>query len=267
MNAEIASAMGRFFTGGTGPRHSVLTALFIRTGYGEDDPYDPVTGSPNKETRVRTVLLAAMRRTDRVRQLVDGLLAEMRVHGCFDPAQASLDRAVVSAAQQAFGRSEWELTNDGRLQVAGLIDIASGGRPALDEQLDRLRRASDDPALLLGTSKELLESTAKFVLEELGVTYRANADFNELWYHARDRLGIHPASIPDTVPGAQHVKTILQSAWAIADQTNQLRGLQGTGHGRTLPTGITAEMALLVVREACSIVEFTLRVLDRTLGR
>lgn len=153
------------------------------------------------------------------------------------------------------------------MQIAGLIDISTGGRPALDEQLDRLRRASEDPALLLGTAKDLLESTAKFVLEELDLPIRPDADFNELWFHARDRLGIHPRNVSADMPGERHIKSILQSAWSIANQANQLRGLQGTGHGRTLPTGVSAEMALLVVREACSVVEFTLRVLDRELGR
>jgi hypothetical protein len=32
---------------------------------------------------------------------------------------------------------------------------------------------------------------------------------------------------------------IHQSTWQIAEQVNTLRNLQGTGHGRTLPTGIT----------------------------
>ena len=53
----------------------------------------------------------------------------------------------------------------------------------------------------------------------------------------------------------------------IAEQVNVLRGLQGTGHGRTLPTGVSPELALLVVREACSVAEFTLNALDRQRGR
>ena len=61
------------------------------------------------------------------------------------------------------------------------------------------------------------------------------------------------------------IKTVIQSAWNIADSVNQLRYLQGTGHGRTLPAGVTAEMALLVVREACSTAEYVLMTLDRTL--
>jgi hypothetical protein len=53
----------------------------------------------------------------------------------------------------------------------------------------------------------------------------------------------------------------------IAEQVNVLRGLQGTGHGRTLPMGVSPELAMLVVREACSVAEFTLNALDRQRGR
>ena len=62
-------------------------------------------------------------------------------------------------------------------------------------------------------------------------------------------------------------ESIVQSAWTIVEQVNVLRGLQGSGHGRTLPTGVTPEQALLVVREACSVAEFALASLDRQLGR
>src|SRR6266540_2359903 len=62
-------------------------------------------------------------------------------------------------------------------------------------------------------------------------------------------------------------KAVLQSSWKIAEQINELRCIQGTGHGRTLPTGVTAEMALLMVREACSVADFALTTLDRLYGR
>ena len=68
-------------------------------------------------------------------------------------------------------------------------------------------------------------------------------------------------------PGASNIQKVLQNSWSIAEQVNKLRGLQGTGHGRTLPTGVSAEMALLVVREGCSVAEFVLSTLDRATGR
>jgi hypothetical protein len=149
----------------------------------------------------------------------------------------------------------------------GIIDVATGGRAALDDQLTRLRRSTDDPALLLGTAKDLLETVAKYALEELGFPYREGADFAELWYLARERLGIHPKDIDASSPGGSQMRRIIQSAWTIAEAVNELRQQQGTGYGRTLPTGITPSAALLVVREACSVAEFTLNTLDRQLGR
>ncbi len=130
-----------------------------------------------------------------------------------------------------------------------------------------MRRAADDPGQLLGSAKDLLEAVAKFVLQEMDFPAPANADFNPLWHLARDRLGLLPSQVDTTRVGATNIKAILQSSWTIADQVNKLRGLEGAGHGRTLPTGVTTEMALMVVREACNVADLTLLTLDRVTGR
>jgi hypothetical protein len=130
-----------------------------------------------------------------------------------------------------------------------------------------LRRATDDPALLVGTAKEMLESTAKYVLDVFSIPYTASTDFEQLWFHARDRLGLHPKDIDVSRPGGAQVRELLQSSWTIARMTNEVRNVEGTGHGRTLPTAMTTEMALLVVREACSVAQMVLASLDRHLGR
>lgn len=264
---EIGAALGQFFFGGCGPSHSKLSTVFISTGYGLDDPYDDAAQKPNKETRVRSVIQAAKRRPDRARELVDALLVQLRVHGCFDSSRENFNAEAVHVAQRAFSRMGWSLIDEGILRPEGSIDLSTGGRAALDEQLDRLQRATDDPGQLLGTAKDLLEAVAKFVLEEFDVTTPGAPDFDHLWYLARDRLGILPKQVNADLPGGKQIRTILQSSWTIAQQTNELRGLQGSGHGRTLPTGVSAELALLVVREACSVAEYALTQLDRMLGR
>lgn len=262
---EIGGALGRFFFAGAGPSHTRLTGVFAAAGYGDADPYDPVTQQPNKEQRVQTVLRVASRRSARARELVDGLLSALRVHGSFDSDRDGFDRQTVLTAQRALRREGWALADDGVLTALGQIDLETGGRPALDEQLDRLRRSTEDPAQLLGSAKDFLEAVAKFVLEELGSPQ--NGDFGTLWFLARDRLTIHPKDVAGNGPGAESVRKILGASWTIAEQVNVLRNLQGTGHGRTLPTGVTPEMALLVVREACSVAAFALATLDRLLGR
>ena len=264
---EIAVALARFFYGGAGPSHHALTGVTTAAGYGEDDPYAPAAQTPNKQIRVQTVLTAATRRPVRARNLVEALLVQLRVFGCFDQASDAYNGEVVRIAQVAFRRAGWTLSDDGVLRISGAIDLATGGRAALDEQVDRLRRAVDDPGQLLGSAKDLLEAVAKFVLEEVGFPAPANADFNHLWHLARDRLGLLPAQVDTSLAAATNIKTILQSSWNIVDEVNKLRGLEGSGHGRTLPTGVTAEMALMVVREACNVAELVLTTLDRMTGR
>lgn len=262
---EIAGALGHFFFGGIGPSHTSLTGVFLRAGLRDADPYVPTEGTPSKEVRVQQVVHAAIRQPSSARKLIDGLLTQLRLKGSFGPDGPNYDPKTVSTAQTAFRRSGWGLSADGTLSPLGQIDLVTGGREALDEQLDRLRRSTDDPGQLLGSAKDLLEAIAKFVLEEWGTPQ--DADFNHLWFLARDRLGTHPKQVVADGPAADQVRKILGASWTIAEQVNELRNLQGAGHGRTLPTGVTPEIALLVVREACSVAQFTLSVLDRSLGR
>ncbi len=271
---EVGAALGAFVAGGAGPRHAVLSRIFARAGYGNAAPYDSQSHlqQMNKEDRVRETVAAAVREPTRSRELVEGLLGEFRVAGVFnrvnDEVEERRRRANVLTLGRAFSRIDWELTDDGQLRPAGVGQVSAvEGRPAIEDQLARLRRATDDPALLLGTAKEMLESTAKYVLDVFAVPYVAATDFEQLWFHARDRLGLHPKDVDVSQPGGQQVREILQSSWSIARMANELRNIEGTGHGRTLPSGMTAEMALLVVREACSVAQMVLARLDRHLGR
>lgn len=74
----------------------------------------------------------------------------------------------------------------GHLRAFSGADIDTGGRAALDEQLIWLRSSTADPGLLIGTAKGLLESVAKFVLEELGYQTTNNMDFGQIWHIVRE---------------------------------------------------------------------------------
>lgn len=273
---EVAAALGSFVGGGTGPTHRELTRAFKRAGYGSVRPYDGSShdfrAKPSKENRIRDTVEAAVRDPHRCRELIESILVEFRSFGFFTAADNPADEAERCAKartlQRAFARIDWELDDEGVLRPAGVGAVGSvEGRPAIEDQLERLRRASDDPALLLGTAKEMLESTAKYVLEVFSVPYRPRTSFDELWHHARDRLVLLPEQVDISKPGGSQVRAMLGAAWTIARTTNEIRNFEGTGHGRTLPTGVTPEMALLVVREACSVAELSLATLDRMMGR
>lgn len=276
LSDEVAAALGAFVGGGDGPTHTKLTRAFARAGYGDVAPYDATSDDfrlkPNKENRVRDTVEAAVRHPHRARELIDSILVEYRQFRFFTAQsrpEAELARtAQVQTLQRALARIDWELDDEGVLRPAGVGSVGSTeGRPAIEDQLDRLRRASDDPALLLGTAKEMLESTAKYVLEVFTVPYTNKTSFDELWHHARDRLRLLPEQVDTSQPGGSQVRAMLGASWTIARTANEIRNLEGTGHGRTLPTGVSPEMALLVVRESCSIAELALSTLDRMMGR
>ena len=272
---EIAATLGAFVSGGDGPRHTVLTRVFDQTGYGRAAPYDAKSPSQqlNKEDRVRLTVQEAVRDPARSRDLIEGLLSEYRAFGFFtqdeDPAREKERLKKCQFAQHAFIRISWELTSSGEIRPAGVASVVSiEGRPAIEEQLERLRRSSDDSALMLGTAKEMLESTAKYVCESFSVPYDNIRSFDALWHHARERIGLLPQQVMNiNEPGAEELRTILQSSWTIASMANKLRNDEGTGHGRTLPTAISPGVAHLVVREACSIVQLVLETLDIQMGR
>lgn len=269
VSQDVAAALANYWHGGAGPSHSALTRAFLGARLGDVAPNPGGTSAdgPNKEGRVQLTVMAAVRRPDTARPLVDGLLSLLRTGRHFDRTRPDFDLDAFTTLAKAFSRQGWTLTPDGELMPVGEIDLQTGGREALDEQIARLRRNTDDPGALIGSTKDLLEATAKFILTELSVPFGEKFAFDELWHHVRDRLGILPVQIAQDVPGSKCIKSIVQSAWTIVEQVNVLRGLQGSGHGRTLPTGVTPEQALLVVREACSVAEFALASLDRQLGR
>lgn len=117
-----------------------------------------------------------------------------------------------------------------RLSIDSLAKVADPS--AIREQLDRIRRAViDDPALAVGSAKELIESTAKVVLIELGYVVDEKSDLPELAKAAQLALGLHPsaASGPD---GSEGVKRILGAVTTIANGLAELRNRgHGTGHG------------------------------------
>lgn len=177
VSQEIAGALAAYFFGGSGPSHSKLSTAFLQGGYADACPYNVSDGTPNKETRVQRTLMAAVRRPERARQLVEAILVQLRVGGCFDAEREAYDGDAFRTLRRAFARQGWSLSDDGEVSPISGLDLSTGGRDALDEQLTRIRRTTDDPGALLGASKDLLEAVAKFVLEEVGMPQPKTAKF------------------------------------------------------------------------------------------
>jgi hypothetical protein len=103
----------------------------------------------------------------------------------------------------------------------------------LHQQIERIRASlDDDPALAIGTAKELVETTCKTVLADYGIQAKSSWDISRLVKEARAVLRLVPEDIPDSAKGAEVIKRVLSNRGQISQGIAELRNMYGTGHGK-----------------------------------
>lgn len=266
---EVAAALSKCFAGGIGPTHRELGEVFRKSKVDDLDPAQFSDESLSKEVRVRIVVghLAQDRmRREAGERLTDDLLARMRVSGSFDPGGENYaGAAALRVLSSAFETAGWNLDSRGRLSPLVLANVEHAKlRPALEAQIARLRDASDDAALLLGTAKDFLETVARYVLDEVDQPARPNAEFPELLHLARERLGLLPEQITASDKTGKAVREAFDGLWKIAKAVNELRNIEGTGHGRASLPETPVVTARAVVQAAAVLGQVMLTTLDQT---
>ena len=119
------------------------------------------------------------------------------------------------------GRGDLEIKER---QYANLRDPA-----AIRELLTRLQRtAQSDPPLAIGTAKELVESTAKAVLQERGQEVDDKDDLPTLVKGAQEAIGLHPGS---THPGPNSTGALKRILGGLTSIVMGLGELRNRGHG------------------------------------
>lgn len=144
--------------------------------------------------------------------------------------------------------------------AVGLLRAAS---PQVDvayisQQITRMESAiNSDPDLAIGTAKELVETVAKTILDDLGVQYGKRDDLPDLVKAARKALRLVPDSVPDDRQAADTVRRLLSNLGAVVDGIATLRNWYGTGHGRPAGSnGLQPRHARLVVGAAATLATF-----------
>jgi hypothetical protein len=139
------------------------------------------------------------------------------------------------------------LKRDGFQWIDGKI-IAGVGMPSLDdiketvsefgarhlaEQIRRIEQAVDtDPALAIGTAKELIETCCRTILTECGRPVTGMPDLPTLTKMTLKELRLVPEGVPDQAKGGVIIKRILSNLAAIGQGLAEIRNLYGTGHGK-----------------------------------
>lgn len=243
--------------------------MLTRAGLDDDYVFTEGGNGPNKQQRVTDAFSRARRRPGSGRILLEGMLGILSVEGSLGDPEVGDSNELVTL-KQALAATFHRIDDGLRIRRVGNVNLETGGRPALEQQLDRMRRAAGDTALLLGTSKEVLESTAKLVLEQVQGHDRqalSRMTFPQVWHLARECLGVLPNQVDANLPNRASIRKLYQATWQIAEQVNDLRNDQGTGHGDVLPLGISEALAKLVIRDVCIVAEFMLESADKLVGR
>jgi hypothetical protein len=182
-----------------------------------------------------------------------------------EPAEGLTDSA--QALVRALQRDGAPIGDDAKLvfiATATVIPVEQFDR--LDEPqvlLQHLQRINDnvscDPAAAIGSAKELVESTFKFVLDDYGVKYDArSASLTDLYKLVAKELRLNRESVPDSAKGSQASHRILQNLSTAVQSLAELRNELGLGHGRTVPSQALARHARLAANAAQTVVDFTL---------
>ncbi|MDE2726082.1 MAG: abortive infection family protein [Gemmatimonadota bacterium] len=128
----------------------------------------------------------------------------------------------------------------------------------MQNAIERLENAVEhDPALAIGTAKELVESCCKTILRERKVNVPKSADMPKLTKMLAAELKLVPEEISEKAKGANTIRRILTNLSALSQYLAELRGLYGSGHGRDgKHRGLQPRHARLAVGASVAFIDF-----------
>ena len=128
----------------------------------------------------------------------------------------------------------------------------------MQKEIERLENAVErDPALAIGTAKDLVETCCKSILSKRGVEVSRKADLPELTKLLAKELKLVPEGISDEAKGSETIRLILRNLAALTQYLAELRGLYGSGHGRDgKHRGLEPRHARLAVGAAVAFIDF-----------
>lgn len=247
--ARLAKAFADFWHGGSGPTHGELDVAFAVAGV------EPEPGS--KFDRVSEAVRKV--HDEHLYTLLDQLVDLLRAHDLPGAEAVSVKRV-----RDALRPFECSLDDDFELHRAispGLDHLPD--QPALRDHVNRIQRAlrDGDDAQLLGSTKELLETTAKVVLERTATP--PPSKFPALLTAAFEALHLHPKVTPSSgTPLERPVREILGGALRIVLGIDELRNSHGTGHGRTSMAKLGPRHARLAAGAGVTVATLMLDTLD-----
>lgn len=119
-----------------------------------------------------------------------------------------------------------------------------------------------DPGGVVAASKELIEATAKTVLQELDIDFTDREDFSALVPRAQQALGLGAREVDGSIDGSSSIRRILGGLASIAQGIDEIRNAEGGGHGRSRSTRLAVRHARLAFNGARTWCEIALETLS-----
>jgi len=250
----LGSVLSEYFEGGAGPSHDELNDAFRRT---KTAKYDPAPGGKTttgdllgKMKRVRRVFASASDESPEAGlELAAHLVSLLRADGEFSGSPAGIDRT--RRLTTAFEHLGFTLHGDGALSAL-VVDNLSGVRAnaALRTYVNRINANPDDPALQVGSAKELDEAAARHVLEELVGEYAKSGRDGSFPMTVNRAFQVLDMAVrmPGANPHKDPAKAVQETLFELAIQINRLRNQTGTGHGRPQIPSLSVADARLAAR-------------------
>jgi len=197
-----------------------------------------------------------------------------RVLRVYETLLEELGDDALAVTRRFLARHDFVLDDDRRLTFTRDSAIAAASRvpqslhtlrepDMILDSFNRIDRAiGADPAQAIGSAKELIEATAKTVLDELGVAFDdKTVKLPWLIDTAQRELGLHPQTVAPGPDGSNATKRILGGLSNIAIGLAELRNEGwGTGHAARRP-GLHSRHAHMAVGAAhtwCQVILDTL---------
>ena len=138
-------------------------------------------------------------------------------------------------------------------KVADVLDASW-----MKKEIERLEKAiENDPALAIGTAKEIVETCCKHILSKREVKFLPSDNLPALTKLLLKELKLVPEGISDHAKGAEIIRQLLNNLSVITKYLAELRGLYGSGHGREgNHRGLEARHARLAAGAAIAFIEF-----------
>lgn len=262
LNDEIAVAFSQIIDDALvatrKPSHADIDNIVFRYKLDAGDPkLNGQNASVGKAKRINAVLNWALEYNQNAGELFIGaLLTLIKAHGGFrEDSQNFVGIEAIRNLQGSLKTEGSSLAGDGSVTPVVLDNLSDFEmEEALKGYVRRAKKGALDAALLTGTSKDLLEAVAAYVItKHLGEYPQKN--FPTLLGLAFHLLGL---STPE-IEGKSKVTSRLEiSLYELGCAVNNLRNKQGTGHGRPFLPSVSIIEAKGAIESMGVISEFLL---------